>query len=51
MLVEMMMLGQKDLPCFRDGDQAIATLKERLFPTKKVMSEADAKRFTEDLIL
>ena len=33
MLVEMMMLGQKDLACFQDGDAAVATLKERLFPT------------------
>lgn len=50
MLVEMMMLGQKDLPCFRDGDLTIATLKQRLFPSGKMMTEAQAKRFTEDLI-
>lgn len=50
-LVEMMMLGQKDLPCFQDGEQTVSKLKERFFPTKKMMSEAEAKRFTEDLIL
>ena len=49
-LVEMMMLGQKDLACFQDGEQTVVDLKERLFPTQKVMSEAEAKRFTEDLI-
>jgi hypothetical protein len=26
-------------------------MKERFFPTHKMMSEAEAKRFTEDLIL
>lgn len=46
-----MMLGQKDLACFRDGDAAIATLKQRLFPTQKMMTEAQAKKYTEDLIL
>lgn len=50
-LVEMMMLGQKDLPCFRDGENTVKSLKERLFPTQKKMTEAQAKKFTEDLIL
>ena len=27
------------------------TLKERFFPTKKMMNETEAKRFTEDLIV
>ena len=44
MLVEMMMLGQKDMPCFKDGDQSVATLKERLFPSHKMMTEIEAKR-------
>lgn len=51
MLVEMMMLGQKDMPCFKDGDQSVATLKERLFPSHKMMTEIEAKRYTEELIL
>ena len=51
MLVEMMMLGQKDLPCFQDGEQTVSKLKERFFPTKKMMTETEAKRFTEDLIM
>lgn len=50
-LVEMMMLGQKDLPCFQDGEQTVSKLKERFFPTKKMMTETEAKRYTEDLIL
>ena len=50
-LVEMMMLGQKDLPCFQDGEATVSKLKERFFPTKKMMTEAEAKRYTEDLIL
>lgn len=50
MLVEMMMLGQKDLPCFQDGEQTVVALKQRLFPTQKMMSESQAKKFTEDLI-
>jgi hypothetical protein len=50
-LVEMMMLGQKDLPCFYEGEQTVSKLKERFFPTKKMMTEAEAKRYTEDLIL
>ena len=50
-LVEMMMLGQKDLPCFQDGEQTVSKLKERFFPTKKMMTETEAKRFTEDLIM
>lgn len=45
------MLGQKDLACFQDGAQTVDKLKERFYPTKKLMSEAEAKRFTEDLIL
>jgi len=51
MLVEMVMLGQKDLRCFERGEETILTLKERFFPTKKMMNETEAKRFTDDLIL
>jgi phosphatidylinositol kinase/protein kinase (PI-3 family) len=49
-LVEMMMLGQNDLPCFQDKEQTVKKLKERFFPTHKMMSENDARRFTEELI-
>ena len=49
-LVEMMMLGQKDLPCFQDGELTVTNLKERLFPTHKMMSEGEAKIYTRGLI-
>mmetsp|Transcript_15279 Transcript_15279/g.14843 ORF Transcript_15279/g.14843 Transcript_15279/m.14843 type:complete len:215 (-) Transcript_15279:32-676(-) len=50
-LVEMMMLGQQDLPCFQ-GDQAtMKELKERFFPTKKKMSEGEAAKFIDSLVL
>ena len=45
------MLGQKDLPCFQDGEATVSKMKERFFPTHKMMTEAEAKRYTEDLIL
>jgi len=50
MLVEMMMLGQKDLPCFKDGENTVRTLKDRCFPTKKKMSEIEAAKFIDSLI-
>lgn len=50
MLVEMMMAGQRDLACFEGGEQSIQKLKERLFPTKKMMTDYEAKWFTDDLI-
>ena len=50
-LVEMMMLGQEDLPCFQGGEETVTQLKLRLFPTHKMMSEAEAKRYTESLIM
>ena len=31
-LVEMMLMGQSDLPCFQGGRQLVRDLKERLFP-------------------
>jgi hypothetical protein len=31
-LVEMMCLGQQDLPCFKDGENVIKDLKRRIFP-------------------
>ena len=49
-LVEMMMMGAKDLSCFRDGETTVKTLKERFFPTGKRMSEAEAGKFIDLLI-
>ena len=39
------------MPCFKDGENTVKSLKQRLFPTQKKMTEAQAKKFTEDLIL
>ena len=50
MLVEMMMLGSKDLPCFKDGENTLKTLKERFFPTGKRMNESEAGKFVDVLI-
>ena len=47
----MMMVGQKDLACFKGGEKTTRSLRERFFPTGKMMSEAESKHFTEDLIV
>jgi hypothetical protein len=31
-LVEMMMMGQGDLPCFVQGEETMRTMKQNLFP-------------------
>jgi len=49
-LVEMMMLGQKDLPCFIEGENTVRAMKERFFPNGKKMSEIEAAQFVELLI-
>jgi len=49
-LVEMMMLGQKDLKCFAGGEETIRELKDRLFPTKKKMNDKEAGLFVDYLI-
>lgn len=50
-IVEMMMMGQEDLPCFRDKEAAVRELKERLHPMGKVMlNEKQASDFIDGLI-
>ncbi len=49
-LVEMMMLGQSDLPCFYEGEDTLRTMKERFFPTGRVMNETECANFIEMLI-
>lgn len=44
------MMGSKDLPCFKDGELTVKTLKERFFPTGKRMNEAEAGLFVDVLI-
>jgi len=51
-MVEMMCMGQKDLPCFEGGiDQIIKDLKIRLFPTGRIMSKQRCREFINQLIL
>lgn len=49
-LVEMMLMGQSDLPCFVGGRELLKDLKERLFPGGKRLNEADARRHIDGLI-
>lgn len=47
----MMLLGQKDLTCFVGGNQTIVNLKQRFFPTGKIMTDMEATKFTKELIM
>ena len=49
-LVEMMFLGQNDLPCFQLGEDLIGNLKERILPGGRLMNELEAQNFVEDII-
>jgi phosphatidylinositol kinase/protein kinase (PI-3 family) len=49
-LVEMMLMGQSDLPCFVGGRELLRSLKERLFPGGKRLDLADARRHCDGLI-
>ena len=46
-LVEMMFLGQRDLPCFIEGESLIKSLKERILPGGRPMSEIEAARHVD----
>jgi phosphatidylinositol 4-kinase len=50
LVVEMMMLGQSDLPCFEGGEPALKALKDRLIPGGKKMDMADCTRYVDGLI-
>jgi phosphatidylinositol kinase/protein kinase (PI-3 family) len=49
-LVEMMFLGQNDLPCFQLGEDLIANLKQRVLPEGRLMNEVEAARFVDKII-
>lgn len=49
-LVEMMLMGQSDLPCFAGGKSLIRDLKFRLFPNGRRMSFDEARHHVDDLI-
>ena len=51
MLIEMVLLGQGDLGCFDGGkDVVMRELRERIFPTNKVMNRRECKEFINELI-
>lgn len=49
-LVEMMLMGQSDLPCFQGGKTLIRDLKYRLFPNGNRLSYEQAHLHVDDLI-
>lgn len=49
-IVEMMFLGQNDLPCFKGGEQSIIDLKQRFFPTGKRFNNKQCMEFIDSLI-
>ena len=49
-LVEMMLMGQSDLPCFQGGRSLIRDLKYRLFPNGQRMAPEDVRRHVDGLI-
>lgn len=50
LLVEMIYMGQKDLPCFKEGEATIHSMKQRFFPTDKVFNEAECRTYINGLI-
>ena len=49
-LVEMMLMGQSDLPCFQGGRKLLRDLKSRLFPTGARLQLDEALRHIDGLI-
>mmetsp|Transcript_10421 Transcript_10421/g.17491 ORF Transcript_10421/g.17491 Transcript_10421/m.17491 type:complete len:192 (+) Transcript_10421:463-1038(+) len=49
-IIEMMFLGQNDLPCFKGGELTIRDLKERFFPIGRKFTENECQRFVDSLI-
>ena len=49
-LVEMMLNGQSDLPCFIGGRTLVRQLKDRLFPNQRRMNQVECQRHVDGLI-
>ena len=49
-IVEMMLMGQHDLPCFKGGEQTIVELKDRFFPSGKRFNNKQCMEFIDNLI-
>merc|ERR1711865_306966 len=50
-IIEMMFLGQNDLPCFKGGEKTIRDLKDRFFPSGKMFSSSECQRFIDNLVV
>ena len=49
-LVEMMVMGQPDLPCFIQGEALITDLKGRILPNGRILSEVECAKHVDGLI-
>jgi hypothetical protein len=49
-LVEMMFMGQNDLPCFVSGENLIGDLKSRILPMGYLMNEVESAKYVDTLI-
>lgn len=49
-LVEMMFMGQHDLPCFIEGEKTIKDMKQRFFPNGARMTNAECDKYVSSLI-
>lgn len=49
-IIEMMFLGQNDLPCFKGGEQTLKDLKDRFFPIGRRFTEKECQRFVDGLV-
>jgi len=49
-LVEMMFMGQNDLPCFVLGEDLIGNLKRRVLPLGRLMNEIECSKYIDNLV-
>lgn len=49
-LVEMMFMGQNDLPCFAMGENLLGELKQRVLPQSRLMTEVECTKYVDSLI-
>jgi phosphatidylinositol 4-kinase len=49
-IIEMMFMGQNDLPCFVLGEDLIAELKQRVLPKGHMMNEVECAKYVDGLI-
>ncbi|CDW87840.1 phosphatidylinositol 4-kinase [Stylonychia lemnae] len=49
-LVEMMFMSQSDLPCFKEGENLIKELKQRIFPLGHLLTEMECAKYVDSLV-